>query len=37
MTNILTKVKLTEDMEEHQDDEIRVLEAMVGRTVPFDK
>lgn len=32
-----TKVKLTEDMEEHQDDEIRVLEAMVGRTVPFDK
>lgn len=31
-----TKIKKTMDMEGHRDQELRELEAMVGRTVPFD-
>ena len=30
------KIKDAKTMENHNDDELRVLEKMVGRTVPFD-
>jgi len=31
-----TEIKSTMDMQDHTDDELRELEAMVGRKVPFD-